>query len=201
MKGKPKGKGILIYPASDDLRSYAEGVMEAGRMQGQWVVTFRNGTSHSYEYLDDEMVQITSGNVASVTRNNGGTTGRVSRPFFRSHSTATHTARFSALSSLVAFAVRCYRRPQKTPKYPNVPTRLTRPSNVPSHMHVMHDLCANPEQTLSTYSLLLLSLLRSLGLCRCPGVMWRALNRWSMWRALLLKRSVCMLRRTTACKR
>ena len=90
MKGKPKGKGILIYPVSDDPRSYAEGVMEAGRMQGQWVVTFRNGTSHSYEYLDDEMVQVASNNGASVTRNNGGTDGRVSRPFFRSHGTATH---------------------------------------------------------------------------------------------------------------
>ncbi len=47
--GKPKGKGTLVFPASDKLRNFAEGVMEAGRMQGQWVFKFRNGMSHTYD--------------------------------------------------------------------------------------------------------------------------------------------------------
>ena len=82
--GKPKGKGILVYPASDDLRSFADGVMEAGRMQGQWIVTFRNGTSRSYDYLDDEVVQVasTTGTGVSLTQREVGKAEKVRRPPF-----------------------------------------------------------------------------------------------------------------------
>ena len=58
--------------------------MEDGRMQGQWVVTFRNGTSHSYEYFNDEMVQNFSGTRTSLTRNNVSNGGTVSVPLSRS---------------------------------------------------------------------------------------------------------------------
>ncbi len=51
--------------------------MEDGRMQRQWVVTFRNGTEHSYEYFDDEMVQNVPGTQTSLMRSNAGNGGTV----------------------------------------------------------------------------------------------------------------------------
>ena len=55
--------------------------MEDGRMQGQWVVTYRNGKSYPYEYLDDEMVQDFSGTRTSLPSNYTGKSGTVRMPF------------------------------------------------------------------------------------------------------------------------
>jgi hypothetical protein len=52
--------------------------MEDGRMQGQWVVTYRNGKSYPYEYLDDEMVQDFSGTRTSLPSNYTAKSGTVS---------------------------------------------------------------------------------------------------------------------------
>jgi hypothetical protein len=55
--------------------------MEDGRMQGQWVVTYRNGKSYPYEYLDDEMVQDFSGTRTSLPSNYTAKSGTVRMPF------------------------------------------------------------------------------------------------------------------------
>jgi hypothetical protein len=49
---RPHGHGVLVWPAISRCE-YSEGTMVAGRMRGQWVVKYRDGTWRSYLWKDD----------------------------------------------------------------------------------------------------------------------------------------------------